>query len=146
MLEREFVMPDTSSEAVMNIVKTVASSATSLSENDIIIAMESKYKANYVKVCLTSCLQLKLLEKTENGFVVKSSRRDEIKRSNKNELILFFRESLQDYPPFLLYADFLSTGYSSQDSASMVRGILKIGSSHAKTEKTLRNWKMESSS
>lgn len=139
-MEREFVLPDVSAEAIMTIVKSVTSSAQSLSEKDISIAMESRYKPNYVKLCLTACLQLKLLTKNDGNFQATLSRRDEIKRSDKKDLIVFFRETLQNYPPFLLYADFLSTGYSSKDSASMLRGILKIGTGLEKSEKTLRSW------
>jgi len=139
-MDPEFVLHDVSSEAIMNIVKSVGSSSSELTESDIAKAMESRYKPNYVKQCLNASLQLKLLEKNGEGFQVPSIRRDEIKRSNKNDLILFFREALQRYPPFLLYADFLSTGYSSKDSTSMIRGILKIGTGLSKAEKTLRIW------
>ena len=139
-MNSNFSLYDVSSEAIMNIVKSVVSASSELSEDDIIKAMESRYKHGYVKQCLGASLQLKLLERNNEGFQVPSIRRDVIKRASKDDLIVFFREALQGYPPFLLYADFLSTGYTSKDSASMIRGVLKIDTGLSKSEKTLRAW------
>lgn len=102
--------------------------------------MQNRWKENYLKPVVTACLQLNILQKDGNGYVVNSKHRDSIRRANKNELIIFFRDALQDFPPFLMYADFLSNGYSSDDSASMTRGIMKIGTSLNIVEKSLRLW------
>ena len=100
-MEQNFALYDVSSEAILNIVKSVASASNELSEEDIIKAMESRYKATYVKQCLSACLQLKLLERINGGYQVTSSHRDEIKRAKKDELIVFFREALQRYPQIM---------------------------------------------
>jgi hypothetical protein len=52
---------------------------------------------------------------------------------------------LQSYPPFLLYLDFISKGYSSEESANMTSGIFRIESSKEIVQKAFRNWGMQTS-
>ncbi len=135
-----FILTDVSSESIMNMAKVVSNAPISMEFGDIVTALENKWKENYLKQVITSCVQLSILQKDGNGYVVNSKQRDAIRRANKDELIAFFRVALQNYPPFLMYADLLSNGYSSEDSASMTRGIMKIGTSLTVVEKALRLW------
>src|SRR5690242_433320 len=135
-----YVITDASSEAIMNVAKVVSSASAPLSFNDIAKSLETQYKESTVKLVITACLQLVILQKDGSGYTMSSKYRDDVKRAKKEDLIILFRQALQNYPPFLLYADFISTGYDSQVSASMVRGIMQIDSSLFVVEKILRIW------
>jgi len=139
MVDR-FVLTDVSSEAIMNVAKVVSSAPSSMIFADIAKSLETRWKENYLKQVIIVCLQLQILQKDGQNYIVHSKYRDAVKRADKDDLTVFFREALQDYPPFLMYADFLSNGYSSQESASMARGIMQISSGLNVVEKVLRIW------
>jgi len=128
----------------MNVAKVLSSASTDLGFNDIKLSFQGKYADSYLKQVISASIQLKILEKVEKNYQVVSEFRDKIKQATKNELIFLFRKALQDFPPFLLYADFLSKGYSSDESANMIRGIIGIAASSKKVEKSLRIWGTES--
>jgi len=138
----DFVLTDVSSEAVMSVVKVASHSTSSISFSSIAIALTTRYKENYLKQVIIACLQLNLLEVQGHEYVVNSKYRDSIKKATKEQLGIFFRESLQNYSPFLMYADFISNRYSSKDSASMTKGIMKIKTGLSIIEKSLRVWGM----
>ncbi|RLI41139.1 hypothetical protein DRO69_11965 [Candidatus Bathyarchaeota archaeon] len=122
----------------MDVAKAVASSPHSLSKEDLIRSF--KKSRQYILSAVSQALQLGLIE-IQNGLYTSSANyRDLIKRCDRSQLYLPFREALQSYPPFLLYADFITKGYSSMDSATMTRGIFKISSSEEIVEKSFRNW------
>jgi len=132
-----FSIYDVSAEFVMDVAKAVASSPHPLNKQDL---RESFSRSGgYISNAISQCLQLGLV--VQDGDYVSSEKyRDLIKRSERSQLHLPFREALQRYPPFLLYTDFISKGYSSGESANMTRGIFRIQSSREIVEKSLRSW------
>lgn len=134
----QFIVLDVSAEFIMDVAKAVASSPHPLSKADLIKSFK-KSKA-YILNATTQALQLGLIECRDNLYVSSESYRDLIKRSDRSQLYIPFREALQRYPPFLLYIDFISKGYSSIESANMTRGIFRITSSEDLVEKSFRNW------
>jgi hypothetical protein len=50
---------------------------------------------------------------------------------------------LQSYPPYLLYLDFVSKGYSSEEAANMTTGIFRLQATKEKVEKIFRNWGLQ---
>ena len=139
-MKERYYFTDVSVEAVMNATKVVSSAAIPLSMENIAKALETQYKATTVKQILNMCTQLGVLEKDTYSYIASSKYKDRVKQANKDQLNILFREALQNYPPFLLYADFINNGYSPDDSASMVRGIMQISSGQKTVEKVLRVW------
>lgn len=136
----KFVLVDVTSEAIMSVAKVISSAFAPLTIDDIAKALETEYKESTVKLIVTACLQLGIIQKEGEGHTITSKYRDDVRRAKKEDLIILFREPLQNYPPFLLYADFISTGYDSKESATRVRGIMQIDSSLSTVEKALRGW------
>lgn len=135
-----YIFVDASAEAVMNAAKVISSAATPLTFEDISKSLETRYTPGTVKQILIAGLQLGVFIKNNQSYTTSPKYGDSIKRANKDQLNTLFREALQNYPPFLLYADFISNGYSPNDSASMVRGIMQINSGQKVVEKVLRLW------
>jgi len=122
----------------MDVAKVIASSPHPLSKTDILNSfMKSKV---YVSNALSQCLQLGLIISQDSVYVSSEKYRDLIKRSDRSQLYLPLREALQRYPPFLLYIDFISKGYSSKESAKMATGIFRMQSSEKIAERSFRNW------
>jgi hypothetical protein len=134
----QFAVLDVSAEFMMDVAKAVASSPHPLSKEDLIRSFKkSKF---YISNAISQAFQLGLIE-VQNGLYVGSERhRDLIKRSDRSQLYLPLREALQRYPPFLLYIDFISKGYPSEESANMTRGIFRMQSSEETVEKSFRKW------
>jgi len=139
-MQTQFVIADVSPELLMDIAKVLSQSPHPLSKEDIAKSLEDKYKSSYVFTALTQCIQLGLATKQKDLFVSSEKHRDLIKRSERPQLYLPFRVALQEFPPFLLYADFISKAYSPENAATMTRGILKIESPRDKVERALRLW------
>lgn len=135
-----FSVYDVSTDSIMTVTKAISTAASSLSFSDIARAFEGKYKEGSLKLILTASVQLQLLTKEAETYTANIKYRDNIKRAQKEELIAFFREALQSYPPFLVYVDFVSKGYSSLEAATMTRGIMRIGANQMTVEKAFRNW------
>lgn len=111
-----------------------------LTKEKLIECFETKYNEVYTTRAIKAALQLRLLEES-NGFYICSQRwRDEIRKASKEELKLSFRQALQDYPPFLVYADLISKGYSSEEAALATKGLFSMPSSGAIAEKAMRLW------
>lgn len=134
----QFAVLEVSAEFMMDVAKAVASSPHPLSKKDILNSFtKSRF---YVSNALSQCLQLGLVV-SQDGLYVSSERyRDLIKRSDRSQLYLPLREALQRYPPFLLYIDFISKGYSSEESAKMTVGIFRMQSPEKRVERSFRNW------
>lgn len=138
-MSAQFSIFNVSAEFLMDVAKVLASSPHPLANKDLFRSFKKSSK--YVSDALSQCVQLGLAEIQESGFYISCEKhRDLIKRSNRSQLHLALREALQGYPPFLLYIDFISKGYASEQSADMVRGILRIQSPEKIVEKSLRNW------
>ncbi|RLE43834.1 hypothetical protein DRJ16_03355 [Candidatus Woesearchaeota archaeon] len=133
-----FSVLDVSAEAIMDVAKLVSSSPHPLTKEDILRSFKKSEK--YVSNAISQCVQLNLITPKDNVFLSSEEYRDLIKRSERSQLFLPFRKALQRYPPFLLYVDFISKGYSSEESATMIRGIFRIRSSDRIIEKSFRNW------
>jgi len=136
----QFVISDVSAEFIMDVAKVLSHSPSPLSKEDITRSFEGRYGKTYVSLALSQCVQLGLVSQQKDLFVSSEKYRDLIKRSDRSQLYLPFRAVLQEFPPFLLYADFISKGYPSESAASMTRGILKIQKSGKIVEKALRLW------
>jgi len=139
-MSTQFVITDVSPELLMDIAKVLSQSPHPLSKEDIAKSLEDRYKGSYVLTALTQSVQLGLVAKQKDLFISSEKYRDLIQRSEKLQLFLPFRVALQEFPPFLLYADFISKGYSPENAATMTRGILKIESPRDKVERALRLW------
>lgn len=134
----QFAAFDVSAEFMMDVAKAIASSPHPLTKKDLLKSFEKSRV--YVSSALYECLQLGLVV-SQDGLYVSSERyRDLIKRSDRSQLYLPLREALQRYPPFLLYIDFISKGYSSEESAKMTTGIFRMQSPEKIVERSFRNW------
>jgi len=133
-----FLVLDVSAEFMMDVAKAVASSPHPLSKDDLLNSF--KKSRVYVTNAISQCAQLSLVH-IQNGFYVSSEKhRDLLKRAERSQLSIPLREALQRYPPFLLYIDFISKKYSSEESAIMTRGIFRIESPEKIVEKSFRTW------
>jgi hypothetical protein len=133
-----YTVLDVSGEFIMDVAKAVSSSPQPLNKADLLRSF--KKSKTYISNAISQAVQLGLID-IQNGLYVGSMMyRDLIKRCDRSQLYLPFREALQKYPPFLLYVDFISKGYSSKDSATMTRGIFRILSQTDIVEKSFRNW------
>jgi len=134
----QFAVLEVSAEFLMDVAKAIASSPYPLTREDILGSF--KKSRVYVSNALSQCLQLGLVI-PQNGLYVSSEKyRDLVKRSERSQLFLPFREALQRYPPFLLYIDFISKGYLSEESATMTKGIFRIQSPEKMVERSFRRW------
>ena len=136
----QFIIPDVSAEGIWDTAKVAAKSPNPLIKQDILRSFENKYGDAYVQNCLIACAQLKLVKHVGDTYVSSEAFRDVMTRAHRSELKVVLRSALQDYPPFLLFADFISKGYSIDEASNMTRGILRIGSSKNIVQKSLRLW------
>jgi hypothetical protein len=125
---------------IMDVCKFASYAIAPLTREKIVQCFKDKFHEGYVNRALKAAVQLRLVEDKNGVFVCSQRWRDEIKKASKDELKLPFRQALQDYPPFLVYADLLGKGYSSEDAAKAVRGLFSISSSSSIVEKSLRLW------
>jgi hypothetical protein len=137
-MSSQFAVLDVSAEFMMDVAKAVASSPHPLSKEDL--TRSFKKSKPYISNAISQALQLGLIEPQDNLYVSSERQRDLLKRSDRSQLYLPLREALQRYPPFLLYIDFISKGYPSEESANMTRGIFRMQSSEEIVEKSLRKW------
>ena len=136
----QFIIPDVSAEGIWDTSKVAAKSPNPLMKQDFLRSFANKYGDSYVQNCLIACAQLKLVKRVGDTYISSEAFRDVIARAHRSELKLVLRSALQDYPPFLLFADFISKGYSIDEASNMTRGILRIGSSTSIVQKSLRLW------
>lgn len=138
-MSSQFAVYDVSADFMMDTAKVVASSPHPLTKKDLVKSLHKNEK--YVSRAVSQCLQLGLVC-IQNGEYVSSDRfRDLIKRSDKSQLHIALRKSLQSYPPFLLYCDFISKGYLTEQAANMTAGIFRIESPYV--ERVFRNWGLQ---
>lgn len=140
-MSSQFAVLDVSAEFLMDVAKAVASSPYPLTKQDLLRSFDKSDP--YVSNAISQCLQLGLICIQDRLYVSSEKHRDLIKRSVRSQLIIPLRQALQSYPPFLLYLDFISKGYSSVKSASMTTGIFRIQSSQKTVEKAFRNWGLQ---
>jgi hypothetical protein len=134
----QFDVLNVSPEFIMDVAKVIASSPHPLSKKDVFRSFDKSRR--YVSDALTQCLQLGLIILQDDLYVSSERYRDLIKRSERSQLFLPLRQALQRYPPFLLYIDFISKGYSSEESTKMTVGIFRIQAPQKTAERSFRNW------
>lgn len=137
-MSSRFAVMDVSAEFMMDVAKVVSSSPHPLTKEDILTSF--KKSKVYTTNALFQCLQLGLVTSQDSLYVSSEKHGDLIKRSERSQLFIPLGEALYRYPPFLLYTDFISKGYSSHESATMTRGIFRIGSPEKIVEKSFKNW------
>lgn len=137
-MSAQFRILDVSAEFLMDIAKIVSSSPHPLSKEDILASFRKNKR--YVANGLSQCLQLGLVVLQDRLYVGSEKHGDLIKRSDRPQLYIPFRDALQKYSPFLLYSDFISKSYSSNETAAIVKGILRIQISETIIEQSLRRW------
>lgn len=138
IMSLQFVVLDVSAEFIMDVAKAVSSSPHPLTKEDVLSSFQKSDV--YVSNALSQCLQLDLIIAQNDLYVSSDKYRDLIKRSERSQLFIPLREALQRYPPFLLYTDFISKGYLSEESATMTKGIFRIQSREEIVEKSFRRW------
>jgi len=124
----------------MDVAKIVANSAAPMTRSDVARSFEKKYSSVYIGSAVVTCCQLGLMSERDGALLGSEILRADIKRASRDELYIPFQACLKNYPPFLLYVDFLSKGYSSMESAARARGILKVRGPHKNAENSLRRW------
>lgn len=124
----------------MDVAKLLSSSPTPMPKEDVYRSFEDRFKETYVNLILIACEQIRLCEKTGLDYLATQKYREQLKRADRSELSLIFRSALQEYPPFLLFTEFVTKGYTLTNATAMTRGILKIESPLSRVEKSLRNW------
>lgn len=136
----EFAITEVNAAVIMDVCKYLSYAVQNVTRQDIIECFNGKFNQSYVIRATKAAQQLRLIEE-QNGFFFCSQRwRDEVKKASREELYLPFRQALQDYAPFLVYADLLSKGYNSVEAAKATKGLFAIGSGHEIVEKSLRLW------
>lgn len=136
----EFVIPDVAASMIMDVAKVVATAVHPLKREDIVKCFSDRYSSVYITNAISAASQLFVIEEKEGVYISPSKVRDLIKRAHRKELYIPFRTRLQDYPPFLLYAQFVAKGYSSDEAASILRGIFYIKGLTKVIERSLRRW------
>lgn len=136
----DYSVPDVSGEFVMDVAKVLANSPNPMSKEAMHNCFPQLKTLAYTENALDVCIQLGLAEQLNDGFVSASANRTDLKKATRNQLYSLFQQHIMNYPPFLLYIDFGSKGYTSADSAAKTRGILAVRGSLNVVESSLRRW------
>lgn len=136
----EFAIVDVPASLIMDVCKYVSYAISTVTKENIAECFKNKLQGAYVYRAIRAAEQLHLLENKSGTFSCSQRWRDDIKKANRDELSLPFRQALQDYPPFLVYADLLSKGYNSNEAAEATKGLFSIESSSNIVERALRLW------
>jgi|GEM_PF-1717587 hypothetical protein len=137
----KFVVFEVSAEFLMDVAKEVASSPHPL-DKKILLDSFDKNQA-YISNAIAECIQLGLFTEKNGEYVPADKYRDLLKRSDRSQLHMVLWQALQSYPPCLVYLDFISKGYSSEQSARMTAGMFRIESPKERVEKMFRNWGLQ---
>jgi hypothetical protein len=140
-MSMQFTVSDVSADFMMDVAKAVASSPHPLTRKDLLKSFE-KSEA-YVSNAIAQCLQLGLICIQDDHYVSSDKYRDLMKRSDRSQLHVPLRQALQSYSPYLLFLDFISKGYSSEESANMTVGIFRVSSPRERVEKAFKNWGLQ---
>ena len=135
-----FTIGDVPASLIMDVCKFISYALSSVTKENVEECFRGKFHETYVDRAIRAAEQLRLIEESNGSLYCAQRWREEIKKSNRDELRLVFRQALQDYPPFLVYADLLSKGYDSIEAANATKGLFSIASSSNITEKSFRLW------
>jgi hypothetical protein len=136
----DYFIPDVSGEFIMDIAKILANSPQPMTTDAVHSCFPGLKTLAYTDSALKVCSQLGLAQEKNGLYIGSEKSRSDIKRSSKEQLFSLFQQSIMSYPPFLLYIDFGSKGYTSTDSAARTKGILKVRGSLSNVESSLRRW------
>lgn len=110
-----FSIQNVSADFIMDVAKVISSSPRPLSQKDICTSL--KKSESYVKSAISQYMQLSLIDSKDARYTGSEEYGMSIKRISRKQLYVYFRDALQKYPPFLLYADFLTKGYDAQENS-----------------------------
>ncbi len=127
-------------ELVADVAKTLATSASALTLAQLVECYRGQCSSEYVRRAAVACVQLRLATNEGGTFRCNEEDRDTLTKAKKSELHIVLRTRLQDYNPFLIYADFASKEFTSLESAMRVRGLFEIRTAVEMLEKTFRRW------
>jgi len=138
----EYSVPAVPPGLIMDVCKFATSaSASPFTRKNLIACFQGKYQEPYINRAIQGALQLRLIEEDEQGQIRCSQRfREDIRKATKDQLNLPFRQALQDYPPFIVYADLLSKGYQSSDASAAVHGIFSTKTNSSIIDQSFRLW------
>jgi hypothetical protein len=137
----EYSIPAVPPSMVMDVCKFTASATSSISRENLISCFENQFDRGYINRAIQASFQLKLLEEIGSDELRCSQRwKEDIKKANRSQLNLPFRDALQDYPPFIVFVDLLSKGYLSNEAAAAVHGVFSVQTSPKIIEQSLRTW------
>lgn len=137
-----FVIPDVSAEHIMGVAKFASVRGTATSGGTFsrqLVCTALGLSPELARRAILACVQLRLVSPTGTAEFRFAGRGD-IRLAKKDNLPLFFREALQDYPPFLLALALLSQGYELREAGALVKGALEIDSGVEIIVKAFRGW------
>jgi hypothetical protein len=136
----KFIVPDVTGEVIMDIVKILSGSPQALTSYSIHDAFPKNISQTYANRAITAACQLGLATQLNSRVEIVQKYRENTKQLGRSDLHIPFAQALTDYPPFMLYADLLTKGYSSIEAARMARGTLRIETAPEQLEQSLRRW------
>ncbi len=134
------MIPEVKAEVIADVAKTLANSKNPLTLNELSKSYTKEYSPEYIRRAAVASAQMKLAVFESGAYACNESDRDDLKKAMRSELFGPFAKRLQDFGPFLLYADLVSKEFSSIESATRIRGILDIDVEPEKLERALRGW------
>jgi hypothetical protein len=137
---REYQIPDVNAELIVDVAKTLANSSSPMTIGELANCYLNEYSDEYIRRAAIANTQMGLAELSDKSYRCAESHRDILKKSNKSELKVVFRSVLQNYGPFLLFADYLSKGFASADAGRRTRGLFRIRTSPDTIERGLKSW------
>jgi hypothetical protein len=139
-LSFNYQIPEVSGELIADVAKTLANSPVSMSLARLAECYTGQFSPEYVRRAVVASAQMELTELKGAAYACSESQRDILRKASKPELKLAFRGGLQNYGPFLLFADYVSKGFSAMDAATRTKGLFAIQAVPDKIEKALRGW------
>ncbi|WOV93671.1 MAG: hypothetical protein R1F52_03315 [Candidatus Nitrosoabyssus spongiisocia] len=133
-------LQDISVDKVMKMAKLIANTDRDLSKEDIFMGFGSKQTKKMLERSLKTCLDLKIIVKSNNCFKIRPDMVDEIRNCHVSDLLVLFRKFLQDFPPFLLYVNLLTQGLTKSESVGFIKTLMKIDNSEKQIMLILNKW------
>lgn len=134
------VLQDVSVDKVMKMAKLVANTDKPLTKEEIFLGLSSDSSSYMLERSLRTCLDLKILVKSDQAFKIRPDMISEIRNCHVSGLSILFRKFLQDFAPFLLYVNLLSQGLSQLESAGFLRTLMKLDNSEKQIVAILNKW------
>lgn len=132
------VFQDISVEKVMKMAKLIANADNPLTKEEIFLGLSDS--TNLLERSLKTCLDLKIVIKSEHAFKIRPDMVSEIRSCHVSGLPVLFRKFLQDFPPFLLYVNLLNQGLTELESAGFLKTLVKLTNSEKQIVIILKKW------